>query len=141
MAVQKREKLLFKRSTLMMLPLVQDVCLHVWYAGLADSECPIAILPREFLQIRKFRMDPGRRAALDQLRGFGRSHRCGCTQKKMNMVVDPADLNWLHAIRCRNSTQILPDSLFDVGFDPGFSILCAEDNVIVQRRVGIGHVG
>ena len=45
----------------------------------------------------------------------------------------------LHVVLTGDAAEVRPDSLFDVLVDPGFAILSAEDDVIVQGCERVGH--
>jgi hypothetical protein len=57
----------------------------------------------------------------------------------MDVVFDTANLKCDHFVFSRNASDVLPNSIFDVGEDPRLTVLGAEGEVIVERRVGVGH--
>jgi len=57
----------------------------------------------------------------------------------MNVIFYSADLNCRHFVLSRYATDISPNALFDFLGNPGLTIPGAEREVIVKRRVGVGH--
>ena len=57
------------------------------------------------------------------------------------MVFDSPGAKQSETMRAGNATQIRPDGRFDVAMDPVLPVLCAEDDMIIQRRVCVGHAG
>src|SRR6185503_12887486 len=59
----------------------------------------------------------------------------------MDMVFNPADEERLHVVVSRDTAQIGPDARFDLGANPRFAVLRAEDDVVMQGGEGVGHEG
>jgi hypothetical protein len=57
----------------------------------------------------------------------------------MDMLVDPTDLYWSDVIVPRNAAQVFPDAIFNGLTNPLFAVLGRENNLIVERRVGVYH--
>src|SRR5215510_15217240 len=57
----------------------------------------------------------------------------------MNMIFDTAHLYSGHLVLSRNAADIFPDALFDFGLDVVGAILSAENDVVIQRCVGVRH--
>src|SRR5262245_22525618 len=57
----------------------------------------------------------------------------------MNMIFDSAHLYSGHLDLSSNAADIFPDALFDFGLDIVPAILSAENNVVIQRCVGVRH--
>ena len=55
------------------------------------------------------------------------------------MVLNAADLNRFHAVLPDDATDVFPNSLFDALMNPGVTVLSAEDDVVMQAGVGVGH--
>ena len=55
------------------------------------------------------------------------------------MILHPADLQRRHFVVLGNAAEIGPNSLLVLGFNPGHAILGAENDVVMQRCVGVCH--
>ena len=57
----------------------------------------------------------------------------------MNVVFNATYLERLHLVFSRNAAQLLPDAVFDPRMNPALSILGAEHEMEMERRVSVGH--
>jgi len=57
----------------------------------------------------------------------------------MHMVTDATDLHWNDLVSSCDADWIFPDPLFDRLANPGLTVLGREDNMVVERGVGVGH--
>ena len=55
------------------------------------------------------------------------------------MILDAADLQGLHVILASDAAKVFPDALFDLLANPAFAVFGAENQVVVQARVGVGR--
>jgi hypothetical protein len=62
-----------------------------------------------------------------------------CIEQQVNAIFDSTDLQCLHLILFGDAAKIGPDALLNVRCYPGLPLLRAEDDVIMQRRVGVRH--
>src|SRR5688572_23610776 len=139
MPVKERAVLLLIRPRAMMLALIFDVNGHVGDARLADRKCAVAVLPGELAQIGERVVDPGGRSAFDELRGFRRRERRRRTEEHVNMVIDAAGFEGLHLVLAGDSSQVFPNPLFDLPPDPRLAIFGAENEMVMQGGVRVGH--
>lgn len=140
-SAQQRNELVLKRRRFVVLALALDVVDHSGDVGLADREGSVAVLPSEGSQARKCVVNPFRRTTLDELHGLGRSGGRWRSQQNVNVVFDASDAQCLHVILASNAAEKLPDSRFDVRREPSLAPLRAEDDVVMQRGVGVGREG
>ncbi len=99
----------------------------------------VPVLPPKTFHARKGLLNPGRRAALDQLCNLGWRQHGRCAEQQVNMIFDSADLQGLHLILLGDAAKIGPNALLNVRFYPKLPILGAEDDVVMQRRVRVCH--
>ena len=75
-----------------MLPLILNVSDYIGNIGLAHRKTTIAVLPAKSSHVGKLLMDPFRGVAFEKLSNF-KDGNCGPGHhKRMNMILDPADL-------------------------------------------------
>jgi hypothetical protein len=136
---QELSVLVLKSARPMVLALVRDILDDLGQLRPAHRECPVAVLPTEMSQVRKCVMNPFARPALEQLQGLADCKSRRDADDKVNMIFDAADLQGLHVIPAGDAAKIFPDALFDILANPAFAVFGAENQVVVQARVGVGH--
>src|SRR5512140_3382156 len=57
----------------------------------------------------------------------------------MDMILRPADAQGFHAVLARDAPEVSPEAFLQWGPQPRFTILCAEDYVVVQAGEGVCH--
>lgn len=136
---EQRDEFVLKRCCLVVLALVLDVVDHIGDVRLADRERSVAVLPGEGLQARKCVVNPFGRTAFDELHRLGWSDGWWRSQQNVNVILDASNALCLHVILASNAAEKLPDSRFDVRGDPSLAPLRAEDDVVMERGVGVRH--
>ena len=119
--------------------LIGHILDHLRQGRLADAERTVAILPPEPTKRRERLMNPFRGAAFKQLEHFAEGDAWRYVKYQMHMIFDLTDGERYETMLACNPAQICPDACLDIRRYPPFSILGAEDNVIVETGVGIGH--
>ena len=84
-------------------------------------------------------MDPCGGSAFDQLDDFAGRNRRGRAEKHVNMIFNPSNLKRVHFVLFGDAADVCMHSLLDVGCEPALAVFRAEDDVVIQRSVGIGH--
>ena len=139
MPTEKFDELILKCIGRVMLALLLDVVDHGGDVRFADGECAIAVLPREAVQVRKRVVNPFGRSPFDELRRLGRCHRWRCSEQQVDVIFNAADAQCLHVVVAGDSAEVGPDARLNVRRDPAFATLGAEDDVVMQSGVGVGH--
>ena len=111
MALQQGQELDLERLRKIVFPLILNIGGYVRDVRFTYSERTVAVLPRKFAKLGEFGMNPGGGTAFDQMRGLRRSHRARSTQEKMNVIINTADLQWLHVILPWRCLQDMPKSV------------------------------
>src|ERR1051326_3050885 len=123
----------------MMLALILNVINNAGHIRFAHRESAISILPPKIPQISEGFMHPFRGLALEVFGNFKRSQRRWSEDQSMNVILYTANLNGSHLVMARDPADVSPNTLLDLWPDESGSILRAEDDVIEQGRIGIGH--
>jgi hypothetical protein len=50
----------------------------------------------------------------------------------VDVILDAADLERLHPILAGDAAEVFPNTLFEVGVNPGMAVLGAKDDVVMQ---------
>jgi hypothetical protein len=58
----------------------------------------------------------------------------------VDVIIASTDLQSSHLVLSRDPADKSPGTRFKIALDPVNAVLSAKDNVIVQRRVGVGHL-
>ncbi len=121
------------------LPLAGDVLDRVRHLRLPNGKRSVSILPRKPLHGRPLAGNPFRRLAFKTSHPFAESHRCGQADQEMNVVLHTTDMECLYPVGSAYSAQVAPNALFDVRSDPSFTVLGRENEMQVDRGVGVRH--
>ena len=57
----------------------------------------------------------------------------------MDVILDASDLDGMHPVFLGDASEICPDTLFDARCDPAFPAFRAENEVVMEGCVGVGH--
>jgi hypothetical protein len=137
-ALQHRQVFLLKRLHTMMLGLVQDIRSHRINVGRADREGSVSLLPFKSRQVN-LSMNPFRRFASDPSHYIGKAMGGTKTHENVDMIS--------YATNGMSNAAQTSDRAADVFMDaanhrigkPRFTILGAEDNVVMQREMSRGR--
>jgi hypothetical protein len=73
------------------------------------------------------------------LNNFARRESRRSQDEGVNVVFNPAHLQCCHLIFARDAADIFSHTLLNFGLDEAGAVLGAENDVVVQRRVCVGH--
>ena len=76
-------------------------------------------------------MYPFRGISLDRLRRLACRHGRRNADARVNVILDPADLNRRHLMPLRYPADVRPQTLFDISINERLSILRAENKIQV----------
>jgi hypothetical protein len=137
---QEFEILFLKGLRLMMRALISNVIHDARYIRFAHGECPVTILSCEILQMGELFVNPFRRITFQVFGDFKRRQGRRSHQQRVDMIVNAANLNGGHFVLARNAAKVCPKALFNIWPDECRSVLRAENDVVEQGGVCIGHV-
>ena len=115
-----------------MFALILDVRNHFRNLGLADREPTITVLPFKATELWKLFVNPFRRFALQILSDLARAKRGRGHHESMNVIFDSANLKCSHLVMSGDATDVFPNAIFDFTDNPGFPILDAEGEMVMQ---------
>jgi hypothetical protein len=139
MLVEEHPVFFLERFHAMMFALTTDVFRHIGHLRLAHGECAVSVLPAKPAQTGKRLFDPRGRAAFDQLRRFADCQGRWKAEQKVNVVLDAANHRGLQPVFASDASEIRPDTFLDVGANPRFAILGAENDVAMEGCERVGH--
>ena len=122
-----------------MIRLIGDIGLHISPCWCADRKSGIAFLPGERLFIDLI-MYPNRSRFLQFTHEIRQTMGCLQTDKQVDMIGNSPDAfrDSTKSVNC--SAQVLEQSRTPRFSNPGLSIFCAENNVVMQAEIGGRHV-
>jgi hypothetical protein len=118
--------------------LVLDVAHHGVSGVCADRECGIAGLPGEAGKT-EFLVYPKARASLDLANDVREGTIGAQPGKDVYVVGDASDPVRVSVESSNGSAEVLMQSGLPGRFDQALSILCGEDDVVVEAEMGRGH--
>ncbi len=137
-SLQHRQVFLLKRLHPMMFRLIQYIRTHRVYVRRADRKGTVSLLPFKPRHL-DFSVNPFRGLAFELPHHIRKAMSSSEPHKNMR-VIGNASHRMSHAVESTHrSADVFMNTVDDRIVEPGFTVLCAEHDVVMKRKVGGRH--
>lgn len=136
---QQETEFILVRHLPMVLLLGGNVATDIILRRVADREGTVAGLPGEGVSLGEGVVNPPGGGRLQLAEEIGKCRLLAESDEQVNMIGGAADLERDSAFTADDSAEVFPQTLADVRGDEGSAMFGAEDEVVMEAGVGLGH--